>query len=236
MSEERLQCPLGGSRVRPNLKEEAATYLRDQILAGHLRPGDRIDQDRVAAELGISRLPVREALITLSGEGMIEMRPRRGAFVAQLTPDDLLDQYVIFGSLCGLAAARAARALTEAQFAELDGLLARMDTAEEPEELERLNFRFHQIINKAGSSKLLARAIGTIAKGMPTHFYEFAEDWRERARSEHKGIVKALRSGDADRAEVAVRAHLRSGGEQALTMLQSNGFWDRLAGASEEDE
>jgi DNA-binding GntR family transcriptional regulator len=213
------------ARLRPNLKDEAATYLRDEILAGRLKPGDRIDQDRVAADLGISRLPVREALITLSGEGMVEMLPRRGAFVAHLTPDDVLDQYLIFGSLCGLAAARAASTITDAQLSDLDELLGRMDAVEDAEELEQLNYRFHQIINRAGGSRRLTRVISTIAKGMPTHFYEFTQDWGNRARLEHKAILQALRARDAVKAEAAVEAHLRSGGHQAVKMLESSGFW-----------
>lgn len=212
-------------RVRPNLKDEAATFLREEIFAGRLKPGDRIDQDQIADDLGISRLPVREALITMAAEGLIETLPRRGAFVARLARDDVLDQYVIFGTLSGLAAGRAAETLTSDQLDELAALIAAMETSKDSASQEQLNFRFHQIINKAGSSRRLTAVLGQLAKTMPTRFYEFTEDWGERAIGEHQAILEALRTGDPRRAADTVSMHFRSGGEEAVKMLDSLGFW-----------
>jgi DNA-binding GntR family transcriptional regulator len=225
MSEATQSTGNAARRVRPNLKDEAATFLRDEIFAGRLKPGDRIDQDQVADDLGISRLPVREALITLEAEGLIETLPRRGAFVARLTRDDVLDQYVIFGTLSGLAAGRAAEILTSDQLDELAALIAAMETSKDSASQEQLNFRFHQIINKAGSSRRLTAVLAQLAKNMPTRFYEFTEDWGERAIGQHKAILEALRTGDPRRAADTVSLHLRSGGEEAVKMLDSLGFW-----------
>jgi hypothetical protein len=88
---------------RRNLREDVADRLRNDILTGRLTPGKRIDQDQLAAELGVSQLPVREALIQLDQEGLVETIARRGSYVPQLTPEDIADQYRIFGLVSGLA-------------------------------------------------------------------------------------------------------------------------------------
>jgi len=97
---------------RRNLAEDVAEYIRASIMSGALLPGERIDQDAIAAELGVSRLPVREALISLDKEGLIRNLPRRGAFVAEMDREDVLDHYQLFGQVAGLAAARAAARMT----------------------------------------------------------------------------------------------------------------------------
>ena len=97
------------SRQRPvkreRFAEEVASELRELILAGTLPSGSRIDQDAVAESHGMSRLPVREALIALEQEGLVVNTQRRGAYVAQFTPEDVLDQYEVYGLVAGIAAA-----------------------------------------------------------------------------------------------------------------------------------
>ena len=90
-----------GSRRRHNLADEVATHIRTAILAGRLRSGERIDQDAIADELGVSRLPVREALIALDKEGLVNTIPRKGSYVARIDREDIADHYEIFGQLSG---------------------------------------------------------------------------------------------------------------------------------------
>ncbi|MBP0656595.1 GntR family transcriptional regulator, partial [Mycobacterium tuberculosis] len=85
-------------------KESAAREIRSLVFAGELRPGSKVDQDALAEKLGMSKLPVREALIALAGEGIIETIPRRGAFVADLAREDIRDHYWMLGVISGLAA------------------------------------------------------------------------------------------------------------------------------------
>src|SRR5690606_9987065 len=94
---------------RTNLKDEVARYVRDLILSGAVHAGQRIDQDEIAEQVGVSRLPVREALIILEAEGLIVNVARRGSFVAPLSPDDFFDHFEMYGLLAGIAAGRAAR-------------------------------------------------------------------------------------------------------------------------------
>ena len=92
---------------RGNLADEVADHIRDSILTGRLRPGTRIDQDAIAKDMGVSRLPVREALISLDQEGLVRTLPRRGAYVERVQREDIADHYQLFGTVAGLAAARA---------------------------------------------------------------------------------------------------------------------------------
>ena len=104
-----------GTVNHPSLKDTAAAYLREQILTGKLTPGHQGRPGRDQRGAGMSRLPVREALIELAQESLIDAVPRRGAFVARLERADIVDHYRIFGLIAGLAASRAATSLTDEQ-------------------------------------------------------------------------------------------------------------------------
>jgi DNA-binding GntR family transcriptional regulator len=212
---------------RQNLKQDVATHLRDEIFSGALKPGIRIDQDALAAAVGVSRLPVREALIQLEGEGMVVNVPRRGAFVAPLEPEDIEDHFEMYGVLSGVAAARAASLGSEQLVKEISEVSAKMRRATDPDEHDRLNFTFHQLINKAGGSRRLISVLRTLSDNMPSHFFSSNNEWefRERAFAEHDEIVAAIKAGETDGAAKAVANHFKHVGEQAVRSLSSTGFW-----------
>jgi DNA-binding GntR family transcriptional regulator len=210
---------------RPNLKEAVAAHVRDRILAGELRPGSKIDQDALAESLGVSKLPVREALLQMESEGLVRNIARRGAFVAELEPDDVRDHYYIFGLVSGLAAERAAERLTEDELDELGALVDEMDEVTDPERLETLNFEFHQLINRAGGSGRQLAILRILAASLPARFYSFTEAWPAEARRHHHEILASLRRRDAAAARYATVDHLRAGGEIAVEMLRERGFW-----------
>lgn len=218
-------------RVRQNLKQEAAKYIRDLIFSGEVHPGQRLDQDKLAEALGVSRLPVREALITLEAEGMVNNIARRGSFVARLEPDDILDHFTMYGLLSGVAAARVAERRTPELMADLADISARMRETSDPAEHDRLNYSFHQAINRAGGSRRLISVLRILSDNMPSHFFETNTEWefREQAFDEHDEIVEAIKNGDAAAASTAVATHFRHTGEQAVRMLSGVGFWETEA-------
>ena len=85
------ELPAPARRRRGVLADDVAVYVRDLILTGQLRPGTKIDQDAVGLALDVSRSPIREALVVLGQEGLVEVSPHRGAFVTRLSPDDIID-------------------------------------------------------------------------------------------------------------------------------------------------
>lgn len=232
MSPSPLQNRNGVRKGRPNLKQEAAQFIRDQILSGVFKPGDKVDQDAIADALGISRLPVREALILLESEGLVDNVARRGAFVAEIDASDILDHYEMFGVLSGMAAQRAASLLTEDDLAELDALVENMRTSSDPRQHDQFNYEFHRAINRAGSSRRLTAVLRTLSASMPTHFFEFNVEWEHRAIDEHQAIVDALRSGDGHKAATMMAEHFRNVGTQAVSMLEAAAFWDNTPQAS----
>lgn len=212
--------------IRANLKDVVADHIRDLIFSGKLRPDQKIDQDEIATSLGVSKLPVREALIRLENEALVRGIPRRGVYVAPLTREDVRDHYQIFGMVEGIAARRAATRLGEAQLTELASLLAQMHNGSpRPPQQERLNHQFHRTVNLAGGSPKLLSVLQLLSKTMPARFYEFATGWAEVAAAQHHRIMAALRARDEDQAEQAMRDHIVSGGEYAIQMLARSGFW-----------
>lgn len=218
--------------MRENLKNEVAKRIRDRILAGSLTPGSRIDQDAVAESLGVSRLPVREALIMLEVEGLVDNLARRGSFVAAVSPEDIRDHFEMFGLLSGIAAGRAAGVLDTSDLETLRANTVQMEQTRDPHELDELNIAFHRHINRAGGSRRLKAVLRMLASNMPTHFFEFHDDaWTARAVKEHWLIFNALESRDGPAAAAAFADHFRSSGDQAVIALNAAGFWPSDSGA-----
>ena len=141
---------VGGRSIRTNLKDVVADHIRNLIFSGQLRPGQKVDQDEIAEVLGVSKLPVREALIVLENEALVRGVPRRGVFVAPLTPDDVFDHYEIYGMVEGIAARRAAQNLSDAELEKLAEITAQMHKDDLPERQEKLNYEFHRTIEHRG--------------------------------------------------------------------------------------
>jgi DNA-binding GntR family transcriptional regulator len=219
-----------GTVNHPSLKDAAAAYLREQILTGKLTPGTKIDQDEVSAALGMSRLPVREALIELAQESLIDAVPRRGAFVARLERADIIDHYRIFGLIAGLAASRAATALTDEQLVELRAINDAFVAATDPDDKAKWNHDFHRLINQAGGSRRLVSVLGLLSRSLPVHYFEFVPDWAEISAGHHARILSALEARDAHEAQRIMEHHLAESGDHAVEILQEMGYWGRSPG------
>lgn len=211
--------------ARANLKDGVAAHVRARIFSGELRPGTKIDQDEIAASLGVSKLPVREALITLESEALIENIARRGAFVAEITPTDVHDHYNVFGIVSGLAAERAAGELTDDDLQRLDEIAAAMESSGSPDEQEVLNFQFHRTINVRGGSRRLRSVLALLGNSLPTRFFISHPEWADVAHADHRAILSALHARDTAAARAAVERHLRDSAELAVTILSARGFW-----------
>jgi DNA-binding GntR family transcriptional regulator len=222
---------------RPNLRDVAANHIRNRIFAGDLRPGTRLDQDGIAADLGISKLPVREAILILEREGLLDGKARRGSYVAMLQPEDFFDHYRIFATLTGMAAERAATRISGNELDALAALLARMeqwDESNRDSDTERLNFRFHRIVNRAGGSRRLNVVLKALAAGMPEQLYHRTRGWTAAAQAEHREILAALKARDPYLAREAASRHVEQGGREVIASLHARGFWADAPGSGEE--
>ena len=209
---------------RSSLPEEVARRLRADIFAGRLKPGERINQDDLAEEMDVSRVPIREALIVLEREGLVQIVPRRGAFVWELAPEDIGDQYEIYGIVSGMAAERAAENIGDEQLEALRELIDRMDAETDPAELERLNSRFHEIVNRASAARRLTWMLGLLASSVPASYHD--EGGWQLAAEDHRQILDRLAAHDRKGAGEAMRKHVKRTGEVALEALDRAGIWN----------
>lgn len=213
---------------KPSLSQGVTARLRRNILTGRLRPGERIDQAALAVAMGVSKVPIREALLTLAADGLVQIVPRRGAYVSDLAPDDILDHYVIFGRVAGLAAERAAVALATEDIRQLEEINDAMAADQNVDALAALNRRFHQIINRVGSTRRLRHVIRGLAEFLPDNFFEFVDDEHDGAggtHGEHRAILDALRARDPAAARLTMEQHFEKRGNQARRSLEEQGFW-----------
>ena len=180
--------------------------LEEAILGGELKPGERLRAEALAQRFGTSRTPIREALLQLEGQGLVEVEPNRGAVVRTFDRDDVLDLYEIRALLEPAAAARAARRISTHDVERLDALCVDASV----EEQIVANEAFHRIIVEAAGSPRLEVAMRA-ASGIPRTFRSvFWHDDRQRAESMmcHRRLVSAFRARDAGLAEATMRMHI----------------------------
>jgi DNA-binding GntR family transcriptional regulator len=205
------------------MSEEVATHIRERIFDGTLERGQRVPQDAIAAELGVSRLPVREALITLETEGLVDSEPHRGTFIVPIRAEDIEDHYRIYGMVQGLATARAATRITEPVLRKLEELHEQMVRATDSDELHDLNWEFHTLINKTGGSRRLLSVLRQLSHNLPRSVYEMPSGGGPVANKGHAKILAALRSGDTAAADAASREHVRLEGDRVVRTLRDLG-------------
>ncbi|MDT0309569.1 GntR family transcriptional regulator [Streptomyces sp. DSM 44917] len=209
-----------GVRGRPPTAQAfVAGELRRAITSGELRPGAPIRQEALAARLDVSRVPLREALRMLEGEGLVEHRAHRGYVVAELSMDGLREVYrireLLEAEALRVAADRLAEALPEAEEAQRE--VERAAAAGEVAAMAAANRRFHFALTDASGLPRLGRLIGSLWDATDAYrsLYYAEPGNRERVVAEHRAVLAALRAGDA---EAAVRRldHHRAGAVAAL--------------------
>lgn len=193
-------------------EEYVAKVLREAILRSELKPGERLDQTKIAEQLKVSRTPVRNALLILSNEGLVEMAPHAGAVVSEMQPEEIEEIYFIRGVLEGIAARLAAESLTDEDVALLGTRLKDLDRAGNPDEWIHHNKHFHLQIYSAAKRPRLLSLIASIHDLTLPYSYRYigSEDHRRIASVGHHQIFEACRQRDGLRAEAAVKEHLET--------------------------
>ena len=213
---------------RRDLAEEVATYVRDLILSGQVRPGDFLRVEPIANAVGLSNTPVRQGLLALSGEGFVELVPRRGFVVAPLSKQDVHDLFWTQATLSGELAARAALNITPGQITRLATINGRFDEAVEAgdrDAIAYLGHEFHREVNLASGSRRLTRLLGSVVRHLPNRFYASFESRVAATRDDHRKLAAALRDRQASKARSLAEKHLLKGGDAVIEMLAARGFW-----------
>ncbi|MEV6609670.1 GntR family transcriptional regulator [Kutzneria sp. NPDC051319] len=215
---------------RPQLSDEVAAHLREAIMSGTLRPGQFVRLDAVAADLGVSVTPVREALLALRGEDMVELEPRRGFVVSPLSRQDVKDMFDLQADLAARLVGRAATLIGDQQLDHVQQIADELARAEGHHELSTLEYEFHRLVNKAAASRKLARFLDMASRYTPARVYTGDPEWRVRVVADHAAIVAALRARDANAAREAVFRHVKDGEWRLLRHLDAVGMWTSPTG------
>lgn len=194
----------------PTLEQFVVDSLREAILRGDLVPGQRLDQEELATQLGVSRSPVRIALRTLHTEGLVQLLPHRGAVVAELSIAELEEIYHIRAILEGTIIRSATPKCGAEELARCRQLLEEMEQPLEPDRWVELNGEFHRTIYQASGRRRLLSMIDSLrhASALYVHDYITTEEHLQSACASHRRILEAIEQGDSLRAQEETEKHL----------------------------
>lgn len=201
----------------------ASSALRDaleqDIVTGRIQPGQRLDEVSLAQRFGVSRTPIREALLELAANGLVEHRPRRGAVVAKLGAERLFEMFEVMAELEGMCGRLAARRMTEAQraaLAEACEACAAAAASGDTDAYYYENERFHRAVyDGCGNAFLAEEALKLHRRLRPYRRLQLRVRNRMQASlAEHRAIVQAISEGDADKTEGVIKAHVVIQGER----------------------
>lgn len=214
---------------RRTLSSAVTDELRDLILQGELRAGERLNQEALAARLGVSTMPVREALLRLMHEGFVESTPSRTFRVLPIGRDDIADMYWVHGMLVAELARRAAVRMSRDELEALwahQRLLEKALAAHDLEQMNRQSWLFHRALNYAARAPKLLGVLKSILAYLPTHFYPKVTAWQEAVREGHARILAALNEHDPQSAGQAAEQHIREIGDLLIGFFLEAGYWD----------
>jgi DNA-binding GntR family transcriptional regulator len=215
---DRLQPNPPGRLPQSALYEQVAEKLRVRILSHALGAGSWIDEKALAAEFGISRTPLREALKVLAAEGLVTMKLRRGAYVTEVSERDLSDVFHLLALLESDAAGVVAQAATAAQMSELEALHQTLEaSAADRDRFFAANEAFHMRLLELSDNRWRVQMVVDLRKVMKLnrHHSLFKQGRLEASLAEHRALMSALKERDPARAQAAMREHMANGKEAA---------------------
>ena len=226
MAADPLPSPPEGLR-RQSSGEQAALYIRRLIFDGELRPGMRVPQDQVAQRLGISRIPVREALIALRSEGWVTIELHRGAFINALDEQAVHDHYELYGIMYGFAAERATQRYGPTLVAELQPLVKAINAEREPRRITQLAIEFQSRVVDAAQSTRIRVVLRSMSGMVPGDFFELVPQAIESERRGFAAITRAIGRSDGTKASAEYVTLMRRQGDLVVDVLKARGlFYD----------
>jgi DNA-binding GntR family transcriptional regulator len=194
---------------------QIADMLRDMIMTGKLKEGDKVNEGKLCETMGISKTPMREALRVLSVEGLIRLVPNRGAFVTKPEFEEIAEMFDVMSLLEGFCAHRACEKMTSRKFAHLEKLHAKLEEnfeRHDQEEYIRVNHQYHSLVQEIAGNRTLNQIVDGLRKKILLYRFQslnlpdrFASSIRE-----HRDLLEAFRQRDDSRAEALMRQHLQN--------------------------
>jgi DNA-binding GntR family transcriptional regulator len=206
--------------------DEIRERLEQRIIEGEFEDGERLDEVRLATGFGVSRTPLREALRLMSGSGLVELIPRRGAFVRHPGIVELVEMFEVMAELEALCGRLAARRISKGELAEISMAARACEQSleqDDPDGYYHANQRFHMLIYEASGNSFLAAEAGRLHKRLrPFRRMQLRVRGRiQQSMKEHTDILAALEKGDSLAAADALRVHVSVQGEKFHDLLSS---------------
>jgi DNA-binding GntR family transcriptional regulator len=207
---------------RDTLHLKVCNVLRKAILQGDFEPGERLIQEELASALGVSRMPVREALRKLETEGLIELVPHRGAIVKPLHVEDVEEIYTLRAKLEKLAVSKSVGKTNQEDIQKLEYLVDEMKEADEAEEFVNANIEYHRMLMKHCPWNRLLSFIETLWNGFPQQTPHMLPGQVDLSNQEHDKILQAVKDGDADKAANLVSNHIQRTGKSLIESIRKS--------------
>jgi DNA-binding GntR family transcriptional regulator len=199
------------------------TRLRSDILGGRLAPGDPLRQDEIARSLGVSHVPIREIFLRLQAEGLVEIRPRRGAIVSDLSAAEIEELNEMRAALECLALRTAIPEITDPELQKAEKLLDLIDT--QPQKWGELNTAFHSIIYGPAARPRLLSEILSLQRNVERYVHREVELTNNfvASQGEHRRLLMLIRSGKTEEACSLLSAHILEPGRILVAELRKSG-------------
>lgn len=215
--------PLGRVGVTGSTADRVRDALTEAILSGSFDPGSHLNADTLARQLGVSHIPVREALRSLQSEGWVDMRPHAGAFVRSRSEHELADLFELRLFLEAHAAALAAERRTGEQLDRLDAIVETQARESRPIELAWINEQFHNAVADCSHNTMLCDTILRLGKRARFYFLTAVPGRSAESLVEHRKLTDAIRHRDAATAEDIARAHIDDTRRDVLRAISTGG-------------
>ncbi|ALK32572.1 GntR family transcriptional regulator [Burkholderia plantarii] len=207
--------------------EAAADELRRRILAGDIAEGTQLKQDALAAEFGISRIPLREALVQLESEGLVRILPHKGAIVAEFSIDEITELFELRALLEPMLLRKSVPHLVADDFAAIQQVLDAFSDelhANAPARWGELNTQLHQLLLSRANQPRTASIVHSLLQQTDRHTrvqLSLTAQSADRAEREHAELVELCRQRDAERAAALLKAHIEHVGDELKRFLES---------------
>lgn len=209
------------------LREVIFNTIREAIIVGELRPGERLMEVQLAEKMGVSRTPVREAIRKLELEGLVEMLPRKGAHVAEVSVKDIMDVLEVRASLDGLATLLAAERMTEDEIKELKHVYGQFANYVEKENLQgsiKKDVEFHDIIYRSSRNDKLQQISSNLREQVQRFRVIYLKGYNNPKNivAEHMEIIDAITSKNGEKARTVAQEHIKRQEEVIIGAYRKN--------------
>jgi DNA-binding GntR family transcriptional regulator len=220
-----------GSYVRQATGEQAASYIRRLIFDGELKPGSRLPQDQIAKALGVSRIPVREAVVALEREGWVTTHLHKGAFINSFDEDTIRDHYELFALIYGVAVRRTVARHDPEVLARLATLARQVASTDDPVEVGRGALAFHGLVVEAAQSPRIPVVLRAMSAMVPGPFFELVPAAIPPEQRGLTAIIRSAKRGDGERAAEEYAKMFRPQAEAVVELFRQRNLVTRSQSA-----